>query len=309
MRPNQVRVQADLPPPGNDALHQDLSSLWPESAANSTRGMLATGSHAPLDPTGLPSAVLLQEPGSYEPWEVAKAIRTSQTPVHILRVSTAHINTHQEALRAGRCTPVGNADFIRAAMATAGINEPSWTCYPRDLATHMLQQPRRTPASRALASAQPLFIKPVSGAHFKGFIMRRDRGAMDAVATQQLERLLDRPRSELVWVADPLAILSEWRYYVLEGEVVGFSRAWPNVGIEPKSPHLGDISTIIAGMPNDCAYALDVAVLESGQTTVLGARDALALSLIPFGNHAPPALDYLRMLAVRWCALQSQATE
>lgn len=289
--------------PTSDAPDTGMLSLWPESAPNGPGDVLSSLPAALLPPKRTMEAVLLQEPGSYEPWEVAKALRAAKLPVQILRGSTANLRAHSDLLRSGACAPVGNAEFLRAAMRATGIQEPIWTCYPRALAAHMLQQPRRTPASRALASTQPLFVKPVSGKPFKGFVLRQDRDSLDAFARQQLERLLDRPRSELVWIAAPLRIVSEWRYYVLEGEVVGFSRARPSDGAGLPTPQLEDVSGTIAALPSDCAYALDVAVLDTGQVTVLGARDAWALELIPFGAQPPAVLDYLKMLWLRWSAL------
>lgn len=285
------------------------TSTWPASSFSSDSGILPSGP-APLDTLGALQpppleSVLLQEPISFESWSIAKAIRAASLDVQIHRVTTSNVMAYADLLRAGRCTPVGNPDFMRAAMRVSGIAEPAWTCYPRALAAHMLQQPRRTQASRALASEQAVFVKPTSGRHFRGFVLGTDRAALNAYASRQLERLLDRPRTELVWVAAPLLIVSEWRYYVRQGEVVGYAKV--DHSTTGRAPHLQDISAIIAALPLDCAYALDVAVLASGQVTVLGARDAWALELLPFGDETPDVLDFLRMLWLRWGSLWIQA--
>lgn len=171
----------------------------------------------------------------------------------------------------------------------------------------MLHLPRLATANNALRWSKPVFVKPAHGKPFRGFVLQADRNSMNDAATQQLERLLELPANELVWVSAALTIASSWRYYVLHGEVIGFAPFEPPGKMPPTFPEVEELSAIVAAIPKDAAYALDMAVLEDGQTTLLCVRDGWALELFPFGADRPRALDYLRLLWARWADLVTAA--
>lgn len=253
--------------------------------------------------------LLLQHPGGADTWAAASAVRAARLPIQLTRVTPDDTHWYTRELRAGLCMPVGTPEFVRGYMRAAGIAQPPWTCYPRELARHMLQQPRRVMAGAALAASKPIFVKPVSDRSFRGFVLRSDRGDMDAQANAQLDRLLQLPRTDPVWVAKALEIVSEWRYYVLYGEVIGYVRFFPLADGDLPAPDIDDISAVIAAIPHDAAYAIDFAVLQSDQTTVTSVHDAWGLELIPFGPDRPADMDFLRLLWTRWSRLMRRALD
>lgn len=253
--------------------------------------------------------LLLQHPGGADTWAAASAVRAARLPIRLSRANPGDAHWYANELRAGMCMPVGTPDFVRGFMHVAGISEPRWTCYPGELARHMLQHPRRVTAIAALTAAKPIFVKPVYGQPFKAFVLRADRADMDAQANAQLERLLQLPRAGPVWVAKTLDIVSEWRYYVLYGEVIGFAHFFPLAEDDLPAPGIDDISAAIAATPHDAAYAIDFALLRSDQTTVTAVRDAWGLELIPFGPDKPDNMDFLRLLWTRWSRLMRRVLD
>jgi hypothetical protein len=261
-------------------------------------------------PMRVPSlrTLLIEHPTGIEGATAARAVQANGLQIELAKASTSECPKFAPLLRAGICMPVGSPAFIRACMALAGIQEPKWTCYPRELSGHMLQAPRRMAVEAALAAPRPIFLKPVFGRPFTGFILRPD-GHMDAHAQRQLDAMQQLSPGTSIWSARALAVASEWRYYVLYGEVIGFARYYPSAGAERANPELEEISAIIAAIPHDAAYALDVAVLESGESTVIGVRDAWALELLGEGPQRPEGIDYLRLLWTRWAELILEARD
>lgn len=262
-------------------------------------------------PMRVPSlrTLLIERPTRLEGATAARAVQGSGLRIDLVQATTADADKLAPQLRAGLCMPVGSAAFVRTCMALAGIEEPKWTAYPRELSGHMLQTPRRVSIAAALAGPRPKFLKALSGRPFSGFILRPE-SEMDAHGLRQLEALLDLSPTTSIWSAQALAFAAEWRYYVLYGEVIGFAQYFPRPSAAPaQHPEIEEISAIIAAIPHDAAYALDVAVLESGETTVVGVRDAWALELVGEGPHGPEALDYLRLLWARWAELLLEARD
>lgn len=254
-------------------------------------------------------ALLLQEPSTYDTWAARRANASAGLQLQLRKAQPALLAAHADALRSGACLPVGGVEFVRAAMTAAGIKPPAWNIFPGELATHLLHQPRRTTAGRALASKEPIFIKPMRRGAFRSFVLPSDRALMDRQSYTELQRLLDLPRAEPVWVAGVLRLAAEWRYYVSGGEVIGFAPITHSAPGALPAPAVEDVSAVIAAIPLRTPYAVDFGVLEGGPTTVLALRDAWGLGLMPVGPDALSDVLYLKMLWVRWSGIvASQST-
>lgn len=277
------------------------------------RAFLAFARSIPAELSRSPSLamVLLESPRSADAQAVTRAVTRSGLPVELVNTNIAQCEQFGAELRAGHCLPVGSAHFVRACMHLAGIEAPRWTCYPRELARYMLQAPRRTTAAACLQMPRPVFVKAVTGKAFSGFVLREEAqmGAFDRLQLHSLLRLApDTP----VWMAHALELISEWRYYVLYGEVLGYARYEPPAKVATASgfqPPLEEMSTMIAATPHDGGYALDVAVLAGGELTLLGVRDAWALSFVAGAPHQPEPLDYLKLLWTRWAQIYLEARD
>jgi len=226
------------------------------------------------------------------------ALRREHTVLAQLMSPLSRVHEHASALRAGMCLPVGSPEFVRACMRAAGIDEPNWNCYPRELASHLAGHPRKVSAAAALQWTRPAFIRPARGSAFRAFVLREELQAMDRWEKTQLLRLLRLPGTAAVWVSRVLPIVAEWRYYVLNGEVVGYAPSGPVS--RDKSPAIGEVSSMIAAAPSEGAFALDVGVLRDGSTSLLRVRDAWAVEWYPFAPEAPDPLAFLHFLWARW---------
>jgi hypothetical protein len=124
---------------------------------------------------------------------------------------------------------------------------------------------------------------------------------------EQCDALRALPADEPLLAGAPVRFLREDRFYVLEGDVVGQGRYDPYGEDDAPSPDPRAVQAMLraalaAGAP--CAFALDVGVLETGQSALVELNDAWALGL--YAGMARGA--YVRMLAARWREIAAART-
>ena len=255
-------------------------------------------------PGGAPvlHSILLQAPETPEGFSAAAAVRQHRLPVQVIRARPDELAAHARALRTGGCLPVGTPAFMRLAIQLAHLPEPDWTCWPSRLVAYMLSQPKRVTAASALRMRRPLVVHPLATDQFKPFLLADSVRNMSPDDLEHLRRLRQLPANEPVRVSPALELAAEWRYYVLHGEVVGSAPCSPT---KPESacPALEDVSAIVAAIPDDAAYAVDVGLLRDGGSTLLRVHDPLRVELIPLGSDRPSPLSFLRMQWTRWLEL------
>jgi hypothetical protein len=221
---------------------------------------------------------------------------TAELRPRLIKAEKSRLAEHAVSLRCGTCMPIGSPAFMRACLRAAGIAEPSWESCPRSLTPYMPYA--RVTARTALKWTRPVYIRPAEGTPYEAFVLRRAADEMTPWDNAQFERFLDLPGSHSVWVCAELPIASEWCYYVLNGAVLGYAPV--DLTGEREQPELGEISSIIAAVPDQGAFALDVAVLKDGSATLLRVLDAWKAEYYPFGSCRPDPLEYLQFLAWRW---------
>ena len=184
-------------------------------------------------------------------------------------------------------------------MTFTGIAEPENLSYPRVLQPYLHRSVEQRDAGTVLGL---WFVKPVDTKAFTGFVFDtldnpdhlscRDRAQYNAFLA------LD-PRSR-VWVSEPVSWVSEVRYYVLDGEILGEGRYddGPDDAPLPDPAVVQEMaSRFSASRGAPVAFALDVGVLEDGSTALVEVNDAWALGFYS-GTLAPR--QYVQMLWRRW---------
>ena len=277
------------------------------------------------NPGVLPDTILLQhlQPASHEARVMRTAAALSEHRIHTCTADVTALPKFARELRQGTCLPVGSVEFIRAAMSLAGIEEPVFNCYPTRLLPYMPSTPWRCSVASVLALGRPVFVKPLRVKLFDGFVYRPDgfdfpaaladfrgRGVLDpCVATEDEARryacLADQLRqldpTTLVWCAEPCSFVSEWRYYLMGGDLLGFAR-YDDGPDDAPIPSEADIASMVAEVSGDATCALDVGVTSEGATCLVEANDAWALGYYS-GEFAPNPYAYLCMLWTRWLQL------
>ena len=211
-------------------------------------------------------------------------------------------------LRCGTTLPVGSVEFVRAALATAGVPEPENMSYPRVLRPFLRRNVRLTTATKVL---EPSFVKPVATKVFTGFVYHPalPRDAYSEHDLEQLDVFLALAADAPVWTSEPVRFLCEHRHYILHGRILGSVRYDPDGAEDAPSPDVDQILAAITGMQamKDCpvSYALDTGVLADGTTALVEVNDGWALGLY---GRALSAKDYLALLTARWQQLVGATT-
>ena len=219
--------------------------------------------------------------------------------IPVRSASLEAIERYAARLAGGTCVPVGTVEFVRRAMALAGIAEPENLSYPPVLCRYLRREVERRAAAAVLGRR---FVKPVTTKAFTGFIFDSldDPAHLPCHHRAQHNAFLALDPCAHVWVSEPVSWVSEVRYYVLEGEILGESRYddGPDDAPLPDRAIVQEMASCFSasrGAP--VAFALDVGVLEDGPTALVEVNDAWALGFYS-GTLAPR--QYVQMLWRRW---------
>jgi hypothetical protein len=134
----------------------------------------------------------------------------------------------------------------------------------------------------------PVFIKPLASAkEFAGMVLATPT---DLARVRHLEDTLT------VQAAEPVVFVSEWRYFVLRGGIVGTAHSKGDCFTHPDVTTIRNAVAGYSGAP--AAYGLDFGVTTDGRTLLIEANDGFAL-----GCYGLDPVIYADMLEARWCEL------
>jgi ATP-grasp domain, R2K clade family 3 len=245
------------------------------------------------------STVILQSPTSYE----TRAIRTASMlmdGVKILSCSLEEIGHFSSVLKAG-AIPVGSVEFVRLAMAFGEIKEPSNLSYPPAVVGYL---GRRVQERRAGSVIGRCFVKPQRTKAFTGFVFdtMEDPKDLSPHDKEQHDAFIAMDADEMVWVSEPVNWVSEWRYYVMNGLVIGKARYDSDGEENAPQPEESVVMACINEMGLAHPYAIDFGVLDGGKTALVEVNDAWAIGLY---KDAMSAKEYFSFLKSRWDCIRA----
>lgn len=174
--------------------------------------------------------------------------------------------------------------------------------YPTVVADHLMRDVRRSTVGDVLSSVRrAVFVKPVATKLFAGFVYRPGQPDLmsesDIVSLRQMQAL----RSCVpLWVSEPVQFVSEWRYYVRHGRVVGSAR-YDQDGLDDAlapDPFMVEAGAMTMARHGGASiFAMDYGVLGDGRTALVEVNDFWALGLY---KGALSSGDYFEMLCMRW---------
>jgi hypothetical protein len=188
--------------------------------------------------------------------------------------------------------PVGSVEFVVAVMRARGIDVPPHISYPEELRSFHFLKRKLVEGVFSEVSDQNLFIKPrheIKG--FTGSILR------------DLDPSLHISDDYPVWISDPVKFVSEWRYYILRGKIVGRGR-YDDGDENAPMPDLDLVQDAINAcmtgtLPAGCA--MDFGVLDTGATALIEVNDGWAIGYYKDGDgNGCSHVDYARLLNARW---------
>ncbi len=188
---------------------------------------------------------------------------------------------------------VGGTVAVHMALRQIGVQVPPPLNLPRlllEFAGRRVWEATLGAVRRGFRSGQvaPLFVKPLADTKsFAGCVVAGEA---------ELGRLGHLGDDLGVLAAEPVAFVSEWRYFVHRGAVAGLAHYKGDWSVVPDS---GTVRRAVAAYrPAPAAYSLDFGVSADGRTLLVEANDAFAL-----GAYGLDAVEYARMLEDRWLEL------
>jgi hypothetical protein len=137
-------------------------------------------------------------------------------------------------------------------------------------------------------TGEAVFVKPLASAkEFAGLVIR---GEADLKRVQHLDDELP------VQAAEVVEFVSEWRYFVLRGNVVEVAHYKGDCFVHPEAGIVRRAVAEYRAAP--AAYGLDFGVTADGRTLLIEANDGFSL-----GCYGLDAVVYAEMLEARWCEI------
>ncbi len=194
----------------------------------------------------------------------------------------------------GVCGYIGDVhEALRALRKTV----PAPLDYPSSLAKYLDREHKLSTMGEVRKSRHAVFVKPVAHKTFTGLVYQNsDARARRAVVTV--------PSDSPVWVCDRvLPPMSEYRVFVLGGEIVGVKHYKGDWGLAPQRAVVEAAVGDYSGAP--AAYSLDFGAFMTDScdkwtpdyhsTVLIEANDAFAL-----GCYGLDSVTYARMISARW---------
>lgn len=191
----------------------------------------------------------------------------------------------------------GNVGFIQTVLKKYGYKVPALGHVP----DAMLPFAGRTielvtlKEAKKRSETEKVFIKPVpeNGKQFTGFVM--SNSSLDGLY------LVDylRDEKELVLMSPTLNIVSEWRCFVHNGQIIDAKNYFGDFRTIPDYK-IGD-QCIEAWSDSPIAYSCDLGVTDEGKTIVIECNDVMCLGL--YGLWPTKAG---RMIVDRWNEIHAQ---
>ena len=179
--------------------------------------------------------------------------------------------------------PVGTVEFVRQVMSKHNIVSPSMPSYPDCLFQFLHRKVWSGQYQDCKDNTQ--FVKPCETKAFTGSII------------QNLEEDVG-PTCDC-WFSEPVEFITEVRYYIVNGKLVGYGRYDDGDDNNPM-PNTQTILAAIEIMNQNNApsgYSLDFGVLTTCETALIEANDGWALG---YYKGTCSYVDYALLLAKRW---------
>ncbi len=184
---------------------------------------------------------------------------------------------------------VGSVMFVRSALRRLGV-DPAPLDYPTRLTPYLGRKIWQTTWSEVRARiddpGEPVFVKPVEqDKAFTGYVV---------AAFRDLIRTAKWPGEMKLWASTPLSFISEWRYFVRQGKIIGVGHYKGDPMIYPDA-RIVQSALVDYGSDAPSAFGIDFGVAETGGTHLVEVNDGFSLGCLGLGP-----LAYSGLLEERW---------
>ncbi|MGL6073547.1 MAG: ATP-grasp domain-containing protein [Fimbriiglobus sp.] len=188
---------------------------------------------------------------------------------------------------------VGGSGAVRFALGKLGVKTPAIDDLPEELAEFRGRRVWHSTWGEVCKSYQDggpaIFIKPLDDP--KAFIARLITQFRDLIPLSHL------PGEKKLLVSEPVEFVSEWRFYVVRGKIVG--AGWYS-GDPLVFPDRDVIQRAVSqwGSSAPDGYGIDFGIITTGQTILVEVNDGYSLGCLGLRPHV-----YSQLLEARWSQL------
>lgn len=180
--------------------------------------------------------------------------------------------------------PVGTVEFVKEYCRIKNITLPDNISYPVELVNFLSRSIWQS--SYSLVQDHQ-FVKPRSTKVFAGAIKR------DITETVSDD--------EPVWVSDPTAFTAEFRFYIIDREIAGYSR-YDDGDDDDVKPNVNTVRQMIAEYGSaPIGYSIDVGLVYD-KTVLIEVNDGWALGFYPWGTMTRD--KYVELITQRWAEIR-----
>lgn len=188
---------------------------------------------------------------------------------------------------------VGTLDDVEVAMDKMGIRLIPLD-YPEELSAFLGRKIWKSTLFSITSHADSwhVFVKPIWDVkRFSGTVLDK---------SEDLIKLGGGLEDIPVWCSEKVNFLSEWRLWVLHGQIIGLN---PYAGQWDLFPDVEIMKQAVMAFTHaPCGYALDFGVTDDGRTLLVEASDGYVLR-----SFGLPPEKYVRLLTARWQELTKDA--
>lgn len=200
------------------------------------------------------------------------------------------------ALPLTRATLVaGGLRTVESAMRQIGMRMPVANNLPDELVNYFGRSIRKTTLGMVRSQWQSeipesCFLKPLD--------QNKLFPAIALFHVDDLETIESFADDTRVVVSEYVLFESEWRAFVVNGEIVGLSHYQGDCFVFPDPETVKSAVREFRTAPS--GYGIDFGVLSNGRTVLVEANDGYSL-----GSYSLNSVDYTRLLEARWMELAS----
>lgn len=189
--------------------------------------------------------------------------------------------------------PFAGVTIFRRIIDKLGVNYPPFDCYPEVLSNFYVRSIKKSTLGEVKAKfhkdSVKVFVKPIKPKVFTGVVLE---------SLLNLIPIAVVPDETPVYVCEPMEILSEFRVYVHDGDILGVKHYYGDWSLTPKKFFVKEV--VKSYKPSPIAYGVDIGVNQDEQF-VIEANDGCNL-----GNYGLDSIHYGEMIVSRWFEIMSE---
>ena len=196
--------------------------------------------------------------------------------------------------------PIGSVEFVQLYFKLTNIKQPKFTPYPYLPYKYYFRELKHRSIEEFidLYNYPNLFVKPVDTKKFNGFVFMGQDYSYDEHDKEQLDIFNKLHKKTHIYISKKIDIKHEFRCYINNSNIISICQYDDGLDYILNENELSIVDDILQHIKYK-TFALDIAILTSGELVVIELNDAWAIGKYSgISNN-----DYFDFLKTRWCEI------